>query len=367
MRHRKLSYIVIAFCFLLWLTQCSAFKGEPQPDLSWQLPEYHDTVNISPDAKLLAVSVGKNESREIRGHKFSGKTSLELRNVFDGSLSSKLDAFATSSIAISPDNKLVATGTYYGDIFIWNLQTSELIWTTKVAKQNPQICLKVREVKPCQVSYLAFSPDSRYLASYTNNERANIWEVTNGKRLYHFDKRRTQFTPDGNFIAYTDSPIKLYSLESGEVAKQLKISGYPLFSLNKTLIATFEGKGNTITLYNRVEQTIKNRFLVDGYLQNWSFSPNGEYLAVASYIPSKGGGDFHVAAHSPSSTEPKNIIVLYRLSSEGKVVGQNKLLDVENGIRLSSADIAFSEDSQTFIFGGYRGNVYLWNLEDIKF
>ena len=94
MRHRKLSYIVIVFCFLLWLTQCSAFKGKPQPDLSWQLPEYHDTVSISPDARIVAVSVGPRESREIRGISYGGRTFIELRKIADGSLIKKIEAFA---------------------------------------------------------------------------------------------------------------------------------------------------------------------------------------------------------------------------------------------------------------------------------
>ncbi|MEM7759967.1 MAG: WD40 repeat domain-containing protein [Cyanobacteria bacterium P01_A01_bin.40] len=362
----KLFQVAIALSFLSSLMGCSVFnRNPPEPSISWQLPEDSDTVDISPDGQLLAVSVGKRESREIRGYSYGGRTSLELRKTSDGSLIKKIPAFSVSSVAISHNNSLIATGTYPGDIHVWNLQTGKLLHSITVPKKDLQLCINTRHDRPCRVSYLDFSPNSKYLASYTNNQGTDIWRVSNGRRLYRFDERKAQFALDGNFFDFADSPLKLYTPENREVVKQLTLEGYPLFSPNEQIIAFY--RRNWITLYHQQKQTIQDRLKSPGYFQNWSFSPDSKYFAVASYIPSRGGGDFHVAAHSPSSTEPRTILILYRLSPQGRVIGQKKLLDDENGIRLSSAAIAFSEDNQTFILAGYRGNVRLWNLEDLKF
>ncbi|MEM7759966.1 MAG: hypothetical protein AAF298_17840 [Cyanobacteria bacterium P01_A01_bin.40] len=106
------------------MTGCSVFKRNPpdEPDNTWQLPEDSDTINISLDGQILAVSVGKRESLEIGGYSYGGRTSLELRKTSDGSLIKKIPAFSVSSVAISHNNSLIATGTYPGDILIWNLQ-----------------------------------------------------------------------------------------------------------------------------------------------------------------------------------------------------------------------------------------------------
>ena len=364
MRHRKLSYIVIAFCFLLWLTQCSAFKGEPQTDLSWQLPEYHDTVSISPDAQILAVSVEPRESREIRGYSYGGRTFIELRKIADGSLIKKIEAFAASSIAISSDNSLMAVGTYHGDLMIWNLQTEELLHSITVPKEDLQYCINTRHNRPCRVSYLTFSPDDRYLASYTHNQGADVWNVANGQQLYRLDKGIPKITSDSKFVAFSGKPIVLHRIRDGKVAEKLGQKGSLILSPDGRLMAIYRRNFNKLYLHGTEDNPFRNNLTLAGRLEGWKFSPDSQYLAVATYVPSKGGGDFHVAFHTSSSSKSKAIVTVYRLLNS-RNISQRTLLNIKGGTGLSSAAIGFTEDR--LILAGYRGNVHLWNLEDLKF
>ncbi|MEM8677465.1 MAG: WD40 repeat domain-containing protein [Cyanobacteria bacterium P01_G01_bin.67] len=363
---QKLRRVVIASLSLLLFGYFVFNRNPPEPSISWQLPENSDTVNISPDGKLLAVSVGKRESREIRGYSYGGRTSLELRNTIDGSLSSELDAFSTSSVAISSDNKLMATGTYYGDISIWNLETSELVWTTEVPKEDLQYCINTKHNRPCRVARLSFSPNNQYLVSYTHNQGTDVWNVANAQQLYRLDKVIPKITSDGKFVAFSGKPIVLHRISDGKVAKKLNQQGSIIFSPNGKLMAIYRSNFNQLSLQGIEDNPFKKNLNLRGRLRGRKFSPDGQYLAVVTYIPPEGGGDFHVSHHTSSSSKSKTILTLYRLKNSGKI-SQRTLMSVEGSNSLSSTPIAFSEDNKTFILGRYRGSVHLWNLEDLRF
>ncbi|MEM7759968.1 MAG: hypothetical protein AAF298_17850 [Cyanobacteria bacterium P01_A01_bin.40] len=363
---QKLKRVVIAFLLSFLLVFFVFNRNPPEPSISWQLPSNSDTVNISSDGQLLAVSVGKRESREIRGYSYGGRTSLELRNTIDGSLSSKLDAFSTSSVAISPDNKLIATGTYYGDISVWNLETSELVWTTEVPKEDLQYCINTKHNRPCRVAHLSFSPNNKYLVSYTHNQGTDVWNIANAQQLYRLDKEIPKITSDGKFVAFSGKPIVLHRINDGKLAKKLDQKGSVIFSPNGKLMAIYRSNFNQLSLHSKEDNPFRKNLILKGRLRGRKFSPDGQYLAVVTYVPPEGGGDFHVSHHTSSSSKSKTILTLYRLTSSGNI-SQRTLMTVEGSNSLSSTPIAFSEDNKTFILGGYRGNVHLWNLEDLRF
>src|SRR6266404_4152494 len=75
-----------------------------------------------------------------------------------------------SSIAFTSDSKLVASGSGDNTIKIWDVATGAQIRTLTGHTKS--------------VTSVAFSPDGRLLASGSNDYTARIWDVSTGKLLH---------------------------------------------------------------------------------------------------------------------------------------------------------------------------------------
>jgi len=109
-----------------------------------------------------------------------------------GSISSG-DARA-SALAISPDGKLLATGSGTQAIQIWDLTTRQ----------------RVRQLRGHQgkATSLAFSPDGRLLASSATDGEVRLWSLTHTagdlqmtNDVSRFGGNPPQFSPDGKWLA----------------------------------------------------------------------------------------------------------------------------------------------------------------------
>jgi WD40 repeat protein/serine/threonine protein kinase len=76
------------------------------------------------------------------------------------------------SVAFSPGGHLLASGSWNGDVLLWNSQTGERLYVLS------------RHRHP--VSALAFSPDGRRLVSACFDRRLMVWDVATGERLNTF-------------------------------------------------------------------------------------------------------------------------------------------------------------------------------------
>jgi WD40 repeat protein len=75
----------------------------------------------------------------------------------------------TKMLAFSPDGKCVAVGTSGGWVSVWDINQRGRIW-----RKQPK-------VKDNQIRSLAFSPDSKWLASA--NDSLAIWRVSDGYQV----------------------------------------------------------------------------------------------------------------------------------------------------------------------------------------
>jgi WD40 repeat protein len=111
---------------------------------------------------------------------------------------------------MSSDGKLLAAARvneFDHPISVWDTLTQKVVYT-----------LKGHFDDPCA---LAFSPDSRVLASAAKDETVRLWDLTSGKLIHTFTGHHTRiwsiaFSPLGRFVASTaaDGTVKLWDTHS---------------------------------------------------------------------------------------------------------------------------------------------------------
>jgi WD40 repeat protein len=177
---------------ILWDVAKRQQIGQP---LSGHPEDVYD-VAFSPDGKILAsVSCGKTnpETRtcgqgEIR--LWNVDTHQPLRQPLAG------HTYYVTSIAFSPDGKLLASGSGDSKVILWNVTSGKPIGQPLDGHTRG-------------VNSVAFSPHGKILASGSDDHKVILWDVATGKPLTHslvdpYSKHQVNevaFSPDGKTLA----------------------------------------------------------------------------------------------------------------------------------------------------------------------
>jgi len=197
----------------------------------------HLGIPISPDLSiltmfeepntLLAASLSVNEpprivweggDRYISAFAWSPKTTHLVVGLEDGGVvlvdgvsgteqwTSSLHSDLISSLAFSPDETLVATGSYDLSVMVWDVDTGQL-----------RCFFPTRSV----VESVSFDPEGARVACGLSNTRIDIWDVALGTQLCQLrghDTRVTSvmFSPDGSWVlsGSEDGTVKLWDLRT---------------------------------------------------------------------------------------------------------------------------------------------------------
>lgn len=195
-------------------------------------------------------------------------------------------------ILLGSGNEFLALNNYGKEIIKYNLSTN---------KMESFITPSVR------LNYLSMTKDGRYLAGAGNNGKVFLWDLQNSNDevvIYETPKRAitaVQFSPSGQQL--------IVGNREGEVTL--------LFTATRTIRRTF----------SEIQATINDI----------KFSPNGNYLAVASY-----DGTLRVWNMENLKLQP---LVL-------------------SGLKDWAASLAFTNDNQYLLGGGYEGGeVRVWPMD----
>jgi WD40 repeat protein len=187
-----------------------------------------------------------------------------------------------STLAFSPDGRLVATGSWDHDIRVWDLQTQNL--------------LRLLPGHTDSVTNVKFSPDGRRLASSGKDGAIRLWDTaTWASHPLPFEPgwqnkilREVTFSPDGATLAAADDEgmIRAWNMADGRLihvgrAHDNKIQGLA-FSPDGTLLAS-ASEDTTVRLWRVADWTKAGE--LSGHTQGvWqaSFSPDGRFLVSAS-------------------------------------------------------------------------------------
>ncbi|HIK10767.1 MAG TPA: serine/threonine protein kinase [Oscillatoriaceae cyanobacterium M33_DOE_052] len=187
--------------------------------------------------------------------------------------------WGVNAIAISPDNRLLVSGSADKTLKIWDLATGD---QRQVLDHNGE-----------QVSAVAVSPKGFTFASGGSDRTVKLWGLESGKLLWTFEGHSgwvlaIAYSPDGNILASAsaDGTVKLWELASATLTHTL--SGHTsqvvslAFSPREPLLASGSDDG-TIKLWN----TTTGKLLQTWQSNSWrvrsvAISPDGKILASGS-------------------------------------------------------------------------------------
>jgi len=331
------------------------------------------SVTFSPDGRILASSGGFDKT-------------VKFWKVLDGSLIRTLEVHScVTSIAFSPDGKILSSGSWDKTIKIWRVTDGSLI---KVIKGHNSIVISV-----------AFSPDGQLIVSASKDRTVKLWKVSDGSLIktlkgHEGSVNSVAFSPDGRLIASgsDDRTLKLWKVSDGSLTTTLEPEGLvyvkAAFSPNGKMLAsaslvTAKGYNYLITLLR-----VSDGSSIRTFGRQWNpfysvaFSPDGRLLAsgnMDSTIRLWRLSDGSLVKTLKQNNRPYHTpITFITFSPDGKTLASRNELELvlwdisegsvirtlENGTNIYP--VAFSPDGKTLVTGiiGYPMLLQLWRISD---
>lgn len=281
------------------------------------------SVAFGPDGKTLASS--------------SWDKTVKLWNTSTGEVLQTLPAdVALMSVAFSPNGRMVAGAGSFSVIKLWDAASGQELHTMRAGAE--------------WVYPIAFSPDSKFLASGSNStdgRTVKLWDVSTGREAEAFKSFMHQprvfsmaFSPDGKTLAVGGDENSVSLVDTAQAAERLTLKGHSdavnsiAFSPDGNTLAV-AGRGAEIKLWDlQSQRSLKSLAGHSGQVTMVAFSPDSSMLASSSY---------------------DKTVRIWELSS-----GRSKMLNAHSSLVNC---VAFSPEGHLLASGGDDSTIKIWNLE----
>lgn len=277
------------------------------------------------------------------------------------------------SLAFSPNGKLLATGDVNGEIHLWHIDNSQVVFSCKGHAG--------------WVHSISFSPDGTILCSASSDHTVKLWDVFDGSCLatltgHHQRVRAVVFSPDGRMIASgsSDGTIRLWDTNTRQCFQV--IVGHEsfiwsvAFSPDGRMIAS-GSEDKSVKLWDvdtgECRQTLLGH---ERWVRSLAFSPDGQLLVT-------GSGDRTLKIWEPSTgkcvrtlTGHTQRVRSVALSPDGQLVASasgdhtvrlwsladGKCLKNLHGHNSLLTSVVFSPDGEILATAGEDRSVRLWEV-----
>src|SRR6266550_3509740 len=243
---------------------------------------------------------------------------------------------AVQALAFSPDEQMLATGSWDGMIKLWNLENGALLWLGQHTGS---------------IHRLAFTPDGHALASGGDDAVIRLWDVSTGKPLQTLSSQSSPiyalaWSRDGCLLAGScfDGSIHLWEMQGGQAAQP--------------------GASRILTGHS-------------GPVWSLAFAPDRSTLASGSFDRTVRLWDvesLEVRETLAGHTAPVNTVAW---SPDGSLLASGSrdqtiwLWDVERGSYRTAFhghtavvhDLAFMPDGRSLLSGSEDGTLRVWDVE----
>ena len=210
--------------------------GEPLRILQWH-HRFPPKVSFSPDSSTIATVDAK------RIQLWDTQTGKILRTLNAQDQSDSIASF--TSMDLSPDGNIIASGSDDGEIKLWDVQTGEV--------------LSQFDGPSSAVTGLSFSPDGNTIASGSRDTTVRVWDIATGKELHTpeghaYEAISAAFSPDGKTImsASEDKTVRIWDATTGKELHALRGHSGDINS------ASFSPDGSTIISASLFEMKLWN-------------------------------------------------------------------------------------------------------------
>jgi WD40 repeat protein len=246
-----------------------------KPSFILSSPHECNYLLFSPDGKLLAGSARPLDSPVSIWETATGRLLRTLsmdREVKEINRDQITDMNAPSlardfrsnlrSVAFSPDSKLMASGTWWGEINLWDIATGDVLKTLGRHRKT--------------VNCVAFSPDGKLLASGSSDQTIKIWDLATGRCLRTLN----------NLEVIKKRIPDIYNRYNKRILPSIGVVSFLAFSPDGNFLASGGGIGSLVTWQVKTGGIFSamgfGGFSPDSF---FSFSRDGKSLIFSSWSP----------------------------------------------------------------------------------